>query len=552
MMLHRHYFLCRSIACALLVTLSGQANAADDLATRLARLPQPWKTPIHRLTFEEYDATLHYWAKQYPQRVTLQKRGEAHNGMPIYLLKITDSKVPEADKQVVMVSALHGGPERSGSTTTLRLVEWLLGDSNLANETRRKQIVLLMPIINPYAFFVTERFGNKEGIEVYDPQLKWWNLKALTLTAPQKTPEIAAFISVMDEYQPEMHLDLHGTGLQGFKPQELPADRQMRQGLTMFEVSACSYSNCGVRPWDPRVTDAMVRAGNAAGFGSDRAEADGQRVFWSPDNDPLRDRLWIPPRPDRFRTMFYSYMKYHTMISTTEIGWEQSGVARVGGILALGNEPWVYEKVSGYPVSRVRARAGRFVTSYGQTAEQRRQSRVELWQAQRNFVDGIFYPEYEGRATYVCAITPRGIEAFDADLKKFVSNLKKIPNVDADAVARYIAAGVEIRLSGDADRTVQAPPVQHGIGFRLRVPYRSPRLLDVSVNGHSLTESATDGYQAWYADGYTQLQINMPPEKTKNADLFVVTCAYDGNERRSYGFEPPAAVRQQLQGRKTD
>jgi hypothetical protein len=294
----------------------------------------------------------------------------------------------------------------------------------------------------------------------------------------------------------------------------------------------------------------MVQAGNEAGFGSDRTEADGQRVFWNPDGDSLRDRLWIPPRPDRFRTMFYSYMKYHTMISTTEIGWEQSGVARVGGILAVGNVPWVYEKFSGYPVTRVRARAGRFVTAYGATAEQRRQSRVELWRAQSKFVDGIFYPEYAGRATYVCAVTPRGIQAFSADFKKFVANLRQLPGVDSDAIARYIAAGPETKLSGDLDRTVQASPVEHGIGFRLRIPYRVPALLDVAVNGHSLQESATDGYQAWYADGYTQLQINVPPEKTRKADLFVVTCAYDGNEVRTYGFEPPAAVQQQLRAQK--
>jgi hypothetical protein len=88
--------------------------------------------------------------------------------------------------------------------------------------------------------------------------------------------------------------------------------------------------------------------------------------------------------------------------------------------------------------------------------------------------------------------------------------------------------------------------LQHGIGFRLRIPYRSPELLDVAVNGHTLAESATDGYQAWLADGYTQVQINVPPEKSRDADLFVVTCAYDGRERRNYGFTPPAAVLEKL------
>ena len=70
--------------------------------------------------------------------------------------------MPDEDKQVALVTALHGGPERSGTTTALRLIEWLMGDSDLAKETRRKQIVLVIPIANPYAFFTTDRFGNKQ------------------------------------------------------------------------------------------------------------------------------------------------------------------------------------------------------------------------------------------------------------------------------------------------------------------------------------------------------------------------------------------------------
>jgi len=56
------------------------------------------------------------------------------------------------------------------------------------------------------------------------------------------------------------------------------------------------------------------------------------------------------------------------MISTTEIGWEDSGAARVPGILALGNETWTDENVPGYPVNRVKPGAGRFITVYGTTA----------------------------------------------------------------------------------------------------------------------------------------------------------------------------------------
>ena len=503
---------------------------------------------MHRITFEEYEATLKYWSQQHPGIFSFQKRGQSHDGQPIYAVKITDSTVADGDKQVALVSALHGGPERCGTTTALRLIEWLMGDSELAKETRRRQIVLVIPIANPHAFFTTDRFGNKEHIELYDPELKWWDLKKIALAAPDKTPELAAVLAVVDEYRPEVHLDLHGTGLQAF-PSDKLGDRTMREGQTMFEVSACSYSNCGVRPWDPRVTEAMVRAGQEAGFGSDRAEADAQRCFWNADHDSLKNRLWIAPRPGRFRSLFYGYMKYHTMISTTEVGWEESGVARISGILALGNAPWVDEQASGYPVGHVRARAGRFITAYGETATQRRQSRVELWGKQVNFADGIFYPEYEGRATYVCAVTPKGMAALDEEPSKFVANLRKMPEMNVAAIEKFVSLGPEYRISANSKATPKGAAIQRGMGIRLRVPYRSPELLDIALNGHSLKSSVTDGYQAWFADGYTQVQINIPPERTKITDLYVVTCAYNPNENRSYGWEPPEAVMRQLQAK---
>lgn len=78
------------------------------------------------------------------------------------------------------------------------------------------------------------------------------------------------------------------------------------------------------------------------------------------------------------------------------------------------------------------------------------------------------------------------------------------------------------------------------------MPYHAPDFLEIAVNGHALRKSAPDGYRTWYADGYMHVQINVPPEKASGEDHSVVTCAYDPKEARSYGFEPPAAVREQL------
>ena len=73
-----------------------------------------------------------------------------------------------------------------------------------------------------------------------------------------------------------------------------------------------------------------------------------------------------------------------------------------------------------------------------------------------------------------------------------------------------------------------------------QTPEKPASRLD-AVNGHTPTGSVTDGY--------TQVQINLPPEKTKSMDLYVVTCAYNGNEKRSYGWQPPEAVMKELKGK---
>ncbi len=533
------------VAASLALRAAG-APPADDIEANLARVPRVWEKAQHQLTYAEYESTLKYWAAQHPSLATLQKRGESHEGLGVFLLKVTDAAVPDENKQVCLVSALHGGAERSGTTATMHLIEWLLGDSPEAVETRRKQVVLFLPIPNPHGYFVTDQFRNAENIDVYNAGPKWWDLKTLKLTAPDKTPELAALVGVIDEYQPEVHVDLHGVGQQSFTKEQLP-DRRMFEGHTMFEVSGLAYSNDAIRPWDSRVTEAMVRAGQEAGYGSDRAEADAQRMFWGPSYEALSDRTWTG-RP-QFYSGTYGYAKFHTMIATNEIGWEESGVARVRGLLRLGNAPWLDEQVAGYPVNRMKSFVGHFITTYGTTAAERRRSRAELWPAQGVYAQGTLYPQFSGRDTYVCAVTAAGRKALDTDLGKFVANLRALPGMRADVIEKFVQAGPEHMLALQAPAHVAedaGAPVMHGIGFRCRIPYRHPELLDVRVNGVFLPPSPTDGYQSWWADGFTQLQINIPPEKARKADVFVVTCAYRPDVERHYGWTPPTAVLEQL------
>ena len=82
------------------VTAAGWAGEPDDVAARLARAPKPWSQSMHRITPEEYEGTLKFWAERDPQRVRLEKRAETLERMPIYLLRISDAAVSDEDKQL--------------------------------------------------------------------------------------------------------------------------------------------------------------------------------------------------------------------------------------------------------------------------------------------------------------------------------------------------------------------------------------------------------------------------------------------------------------------
>jgi len=92
----------------------------------------------------------------------------------------------------------------------MHLIEWLLSDNAVAAEVRRRQQVLVMPVNNPDSFFVTDRFGNANGIDPYTGS-GHWDIEGPRFTDPDKAPEVMAVLRVVDRFKPDVHVDLHGT-----------------------------------------------------------------------------------------------------------------------------------------------------------------------------------------------------------------------------------------------------------------------------------------------------------------------------------------------------
>ncbi|MCH9656328.1 MAG: hypothetical protein K0U86_14900 [Planctomycetes bacterium] len=529
-----------------LFPLSLQAQENENLKQKLAKLPHPWQEKLHRLTLKEYTETLKFWEESHPDWVQVDRIGVTAEGIPLSMLKITDPKTKDHQKQVCLMTALHGGPERSGTTTVMHYIEWLLSNDPAAQETRKKQLLLIIPIINPYAYFETDRFGNSQKIDPYTGGgTNNWDLKTFQFKHPEKSPEVMAILSVLDEFKPEVHVDVHGTGLQEYSPDQL-GSRERYRGQTMFEVTGSAYSNFTLRPWDWRITEAINQAGMKAGYGYDRFEADSQRLLWGNQLTAMSKKLWLG-RP-MFYTAHYGYARYHTLIMAFEVGWEGSGLARLKGLMNIGNSKWNSSFFPGYPVNRMQSYIGHYVSAWGNTPQNRRKSRVELWQIQPHFSQAVLYPQTAGRDTYIIATSSKSAELLSPDIQQFLDNIKPIPEINHGALQAIIKDGPEIKIavSKGASTKEKETPIEQGIAFQLRIPYQNPNLADIRLNGHLLKKSETDGYVHWYGDGFTHVQINIPPEKSKTNDLYIITCLYHPKEKRAYGWKPPQTVLERI------
>ena len=162
----------------------------------------------------------------------------------------------------MLITTQHSGIERSGTTSVLLLLEWLLSGDPGAREILRRQNMIAMPVVNPDGY-VAGSHANSMG---QDPDTAW------SLEGPKdpaKTPEAVAVQTMMDRHQPELHADIHGIDL------AFP-------GHSMIEESGQAYSNVSLRSYQG-IVDQMNAAAEAEGYPSDRLEQDAERIFWGPN-----------------------------------------------------------------------------------------------------------------------------------------------------------------------------------------------------------------------------------------------------------------------------
>ncbi len=525
----------------------GEARAASAPYT-------PWKEPSRRLRFEEVVATLHYWAEKHPGVMKIEQRGQTSSGLPLMLARFTDPSVPDEAKQVLLVTAFHAGAERSGATSAMHFIEWLLSDEPLARETLAKQIVLVMPVMNPRGF-VAEANANESLADPYSAgRGSLFDIPTLALKAPAALPEVAAFMAVVDEVRPELHVDLHGVSI-GWKGMETP------------ETAGPAGSNTALRPWDSRFDERLIHAANEAGYGIYRMEMDEERLHFAPQMAPHANALWWG-RPF-FYTGMYPYLKYHTLPVTLEITWEESAMARLKEIARIGNGTWPSENRPGYPVNVMANNGLNQLVAWGATPAEIRKSRAELWARQAHIPLGSLAPKADGRIVFLGILTaggaaqvakaqePQAASATPAPVPERLSKEELLRMVESapgftepERTKAFIQSGPEGRLvlnwTGLLAKPPLAEPIRNGLAFRTRIPHRNVAFGEVRLNGQKLEEGKPLGYEHWQVDGFTHLKINIPPQESSKMDLALIECSFTPAAPRSQGWAPPPEVLERI------
>ncbi len=428
----------------------------------------------------------------YPGCVAIERAGNSVQGRPIWLLTITDQDTSEDDKQRVLMVGQEHGQERSASLALLELARWLVTPE--AAGIRRRQRVGLMPVANPDSW-EDLRFNNLNDVNLYADY---------SLDGEPTQPESQAVAEVLAKLQPELFCSLHGTEF-GWK---------YRMGESNgFSWTTSQFDRAHARLFIEEIN----RAAESAGFPQDRGEEEAERILpWLPGN--IHHSYYSG---QRITSCVHAYHRYHTLANTMEVHHPLSGLIRCKRMLELGNQPWRAESVAGYPVRTMFQQDETFVAAYGQTAAERRASRVQLWAHTNQFVVARGVNEPVGMALNAFSLDPEDYDRWRSlEIDTFLQQKENELELDLSEIralrqrhSRFQSLRCDqIKPNASTKEGPLLRTASQGLALRLRLPNRST-IRRVWLDGRPIALSSGDGYESWHtASGFTVLQINIPPQ----------------------------------------
>jgi len=514
----RFQTLCRRMGVVFLVAAFSSIASAGSYHDSTHE-PKLFATPA------KMRALLEGWVERKPDQARIEVIGQSWKSRPpfkpdtptcdILALHVTDSTVPESEKQVVVIVGMRVVFSVAPSLV-LHSARWLLGSDPLAIETRRRQHVIFVPSARPYYQII----GGMVSETLYDH----WNWDGVR--DPATNIESASIQKLLDTWKPEVFVDLSSRVVH-------------REAMVMEAIglrARSALSSCYVPEIPSRLRSAAARGGYQV---HSMHPHFGHGLVPSPIPLPganahyyLGSRKVLPTD--------YAYRQHHTLGLPVIASFRESLLLMMQELFRIGNATWAGERSTGYPTRVVGGAGPVMVAAWGKNAAEQRASRCELWQKKAQIVVNYAIDPHPdalvavvmtepGEANTWFAAGPRSHPGTSAvavfDILENLETSGRFEPGTLDPVRGVLArhwrgSRYTFRPHG-SPRTTAATPVENGLNLRCLFPYRHPEVRDVRLDGRLLTPSPTDGYQIIRGPG-TIVEIAIPPDQVQNVHVISV------------------------------
>jgi hypothetical protein len=297
---------------------------------------------------------------------------------------VTNRSIPDEEKQIAIVTLARHGQERGARVVGPEILHYLASDD--ASETRDKQTVVVVPIVNPIGVVLDKFHSTLYGITDH---------------------EKAIFGNLCSSYTPDMMIDYHSIG----KAEPTRYDR----GDAEIIIPANSSKWGADEQIYHYVANKMMEAAAAEGWPYEIHTLEDLSFYYFVEANTgrlphkyLEEKVFLlhiqnayehydfPPRKAGYTnyTNGPAYLKWHTLVFGMETnhwsirvedGLAESGAIPCRALLNMGNNRFPWEKDPGYPTNILVGDFRISVRPSGKNPGERRISREKLWNERHNF-----------------------------------------------------------------------------------------------------------------------------------------------------------------------
>ena len=275
-----------------------------------------------------------------PSIAQVKSLGSSREGRAIKAVCVTDD-FPVEEKEIALIVCGRHGNELGGPVVGQALLDWLASDRG--SETRKKQLVIVIPAANPDGLFREKFHAPSDSISETEKLI----IRELT-----------------DNYKPDAVVDVHSLWFSDLE--------------TVISAHTSSYGEDDLI--HRMISSEMVERAALEGY-----------PFLNTDLESIFDLLsrlgynnfFCEPFYENFHSLVFGMEVNHFVLSPEEVG--KSGALPLVSLLEVGNRPSLWEYAPGYPNRVLIGDLSASIRATGKNAAERRESRSQIWRNRRYF-----------------------------------------------------------------------------------------------------------------------------------------------------------------------